>query len=217
MKAFFKQWYHALGILSIPIQGFIYVWITHHIGPNIYYDYGWLDTKIPFLRWFILPYVSWMPILYISFLYFAIVNRKIYWHTLIIYNIAVAISHVIFWVYPTHVPRPAVDSADLAGVLVNFIYRSDMPYNCFPSIHVMTSYLLYITIRRAKRHLTLNTSIRSIWSVLLWFIIASTVFVKQHSILDVIGGIICAEVTYQLFYYVISLTQRREKQMTGSY
>ncbi|WP_258166273.1 phosphatase PAP2 family protein [Paenibacillus sp. PCH8] len=73
------------------------------------------------------------------------------------------------------------------------MYTNDAPYNCFPSVHCLTSYLLFIII---NRHLNFKPLARISWSVWLWLIIASTVFVKQHSLLDVAGGIIFAEAAY---------------------
>lgn len=213
MKIWFKKWKHLLGILSIPLQGLIYMGIASNIGPDIISDYFWVDTQIPFVKWFIFPYISWMPVLYLSFLYLGIKHRSLYWRTLLIYNISVMACNVIFWFFPTHVPRPDVDGTDLASMLVNFIYQSDAPFNCFPSIHCLTSYLLFITL---KRDLVTKLSVRVFMYTLLWLIIISTVFTKQHALIDVFGGIFFAEVTYQLVYYIPSLYRRREKQVTTS-
>ncbi|GGG05834.1 phosphatase PAP2 family protein [Paenibacillus abyssi] len=205
------HWSHLLGILSIPFQSMIYLWISRHVGLDVYLDYGWIDTKIPFIRWFVLPYMSWMPILYLSFLYFFFVNRKVYWRTLAIYNTALFVCNLCFWFFATYVPRPVIETTDITSTLVNFIYQSDAPLNCFPSIHCLTSYLLFITV---KRDLNLAAPLRILWIVLLWLIIASTVFIKQHSLLDVIGGIVLAEVTYRIIRYGAASFRRREKSIT---
>lgn len=213
MNAFMRKWIHLIGIATIPLQGFIYVWISKNIGPNIHHNYYWLDTQIPFLRWFVLAYVSWMPVMYISFLYLGMVNRSVYIRTVIIYNLALIVCNLCFWYFATYVPRPTVENTDLAGVLVNFIYRADNPYNCFPSVHCLTSYLLFITL---KRDIIIARYLRIFFNILLWLIIASTVFIKQHSILDVFGGIILAEIAYWAVHYATSLFTKREKQFTSS-
>lgn len=209
MGLFFKRWGHALGIISIPIQGLIYLWIGQNVGDQVFYNYYWIDTKIPFLTWFAVPYVVWMPVLYLGFLYIAIVNRSLYWRTLITYNVSVMICNLIFWFFPTYVPRPAVEGADLASWLVRLIYQNDAPLNCFPSVHCLTSYLLFITL---IRHLNFKAISRIAWSTLLWLIIASTVFIKQHSIIDAAGGIIVAEAVYRfVHYYAAKHTHRPNK------
>ncbi len=213
MKLWLNKWVHLLGILSIPIQGFIYMGIARTVGSDVFLDYFWIDTKIPFNKWFIFPYISWMPVLYLSFLYLALKNRNIYWRTLLIYNVSVMACNVVFFFFPTYVPRPDLLGTDVASRLVHFIYQSDAPYNCFPSVHCLTSYLLFITF---KRDLTLKLPIRIFMYTLLWLIIASTVFTKQHALIDVFGGILFAEATYQLVRYVSSRNQRRDKQLTTS-
>lgn len=205
---FFKKWGHALGILSIPLQGLIYLWIGRTTGPDVIYNYYWIDTKIPFLTWFAYPYVVWMPVLYLGFIYLAIKDRPLYWKTFLTYNISVMICNLIFILFPTYVPRPAAEGSGLANALIHFIYSNDEPLNCFPSIHCLTSYLLFITI---NRHRLLNKLHRFAWSTLLWLIIASTVFIKQHSIVDVAGGIIVAEATYQLVHYYAAKRMKRDK------
>jgi len=213
MIIWINKWKHLLGILSIPIQGLIYMGIASNIGPNIIFNYYWIDTQIPFVKWFIFPYISWMPVLYLSFLYLAIKHRSLYWRTLLIYNISVMACNVIFWLFPTYVPRPDVVGTDLASMLVNFIYQSDAPLNCFPSIHCLTSYLLFITL---KRGLVTKRSVKVFMYTLLWLIIISTVFTKQHALIDVFGGILFAELTYQLVHYISSINHRRENQVTTS-
>jgi membrane-associated phospholipid phosphatase len=202
-----------IGILTIPLQGMLYVWISGRFGANSMTDYSWLDTTIPFIKWFVLPYMSWMPVLYASFIYMAIKNREIYWRTLIIYNIAVMAGNICFWLFPTYVPRPTIHHNDMIDALVIFLYKADAPYNCFPSIHCLSSYLLFITL---YRQINVKAPLRIIWSVMLWLIIASTVLIKQHSLLDVLGGIAFAEVVYRLVYYAYGRNYSHEENATLS-
>lgn len=215
MKSFFLRWWHVLGVSTIYIQGLIYLWIGRNAGAieTVHYNYYWIDLKIPFLSWFVFPYMSWMPVMYLAFIYFAIVDRKIYWRVLAAYNIAVMGCNVIFLLFATYVPRPDIEPSNLALTLVQFIYNNDAPLNCFPSVHCLTSYLLFITI---NRDLKLGNVSRIAWSVLMWLIIASTVFIKQHSLLDVVGGILVAEVTYQLVRMAANRFYVRKKQYVGS-
>ncbi|WFR64657.1 phosphatase PAP2 family protein [Paenibacillus amylolyticus] len=76
--------------------------------------------------------------------------------------------------------------------MVDYIYRNDQPYNCFPSIHVLTSYLILRGTRLFGRAIWAMTSTFSI------LIIVSTVLVKQHVIVDIAGGILVGELSYQL-------------------
>lgn len=208
MKALFKRWWHLLAILCVPLQGSIYVLLGRNTGSDVFYNYALIDTKIPFIKEFIYPYVSWMPILYLGFLYLGVTNKSLYWRALFTYNVGVIAANICFAVFPTHVPRPVVEGSDLSSLLVQFIYNNDAPYNCFPSVHVLTSYLLFIIV---QRHLTFKPLAKISWSVWLWLIIASTVFVKQHSLLDVAGGIAFAEAAYWAVHVFAGRKERAQK------
>ncbi|QLG37348.1 phosphatase PAP2 family protein [Paenibacillus sp. E222] len=212
MKALFLRWGHLLAILCIPLQGSIYVLLGSNTGSDVFYNYAWIDTQIPFIKEFIYPYVSWMPILYLGFLYLGLTNKSLFWRMIITYNVGVIAANIVFAVFPTYVPRPEAIGTGLSSTLVQFIYTNDAPYNCFPSIHCLTSYLLFIII---NRHLNFKPMARISWSIWLWLIIASTVFVKQHSLLDVAGGILFGEAAYWAVHVVAvraGLASKKTKQ-----
>ncbi|WP_366295665.1 phosphatase PAP2 family protein [Paenibacillus sp. AN1007] len=76
--------------------------------------------------------------------------------------------------------------------LVQFVYSTDQPYNCFPSIHVLTSYLML----RGGR--VFNPTIRVYIASISLLIIISTVLVKQHVAADILGGILVGELCFRL-------------------
>jgi|HigsolmetaAR203D_1030402.scaffolds.fasta_scaffold00860_9 membrane-associated phospholipid phosphatase len=202
MATFLKKNLHLLAVLSIAGQGLIYMLIgalvsihrsTVPINSSI-------DDRIPFLSGFVISYAAWMVILYIAFIYLGLTNRSLYWRSIITYNIAVMISNFIFIVFPTYMPRPDITGSDIFSKLVLFIYNNDEPVNCFPSIHCLTTYLLIITMHRHKLFAVVP---RLLISLFLWSIIASTIFIKQHALVDAIGGIALAEITYRLVYYYL--------------
>lgn len=205
MVLLIKKYRHLLAVLSIAVQGLIYMLIAANFSQINVSVNTWIDDRIPYLSGFVLSYVAWMPILYLAFIYLGLTNRSLYWRTLIIYNAAVTVSNIIFIMYPTSMPRPEISGNDLFTGLVQFIYNNDNPVNCFPSIHCLTSYLLFITM---NRHKLFSMGSRILLSALLWSIIASTVFIKQHGIVDVIGGIVLAEITYRVVYFVLSKRQQ---------
>lgn len=211
MNLFLKKWWHLLFVLSIPIQGLIYVMISRNVTVEPFNVNFWIDEQIPLLTWFAIPYAIWMPLLYFTFIYFGIVDRVLYWRSIITYNISVMICNIIFWLFPTTMPRPAINGNDPASQLIQFIYANDAPLNCFPSVHVLTSYLLFIII---NRHKLMKPGLRNAMSILLWMIIASTVFIKQHGLIDVIGGIAIAEITYQAVKFFTSRKTAGENNTT---
>ncbi len=198
MGKFIRKNIHLLAVLSIAGQGLIYVLIGQLFSQKGVDINSWIDQRIPYLSWFVIPYAIWMPLLYLSFIYLGITNKSLYWRTIITYNAAVMVANIIFIFYPTHMPRPEISGNDIFTSLVQFIYNNDEPVNCFPSIHCLTSYLVIITL---NRHKLLSAGLRLTLVIIFWSIIASTVFIKQHALIDVIGGIALAEITYRIVNY----------------
>jgi membrane-associated phospholipid phosphatase len=196
---------HLLAVLAIPVQGFIYLLISSLISQNSVPINSSIDDRIPFVPWFVIPYVAWMFVLYLAFIYMGLTNRSLYWRTMIAYNAAVTVSNIIFILFPTYMPRPEITGDDLFQKLVLFIYSNDQPVNCFPSIHCLTTYLLFITMIRGQ---LFSVGPRLLISVFLWSIIASTVLIKQHALVDVIGGIALAEIAYRAVHYILDKQQK---------
>lgn len=215
MRLFAKKYLHLVAVLSVAVQGLIYLLIGTHLTENSIPINGSVDDWIPYLSWFVFFYALWMPMLYIAFIYLGLTNRSLYWRTILTYNVAVTISNIIFIVFPTYMPRPEISGSDIFTRLVQFIYDNDNPVNCFPSIHCLTTYLLFISMYRQN---LFSIHWRMLISVFLWCIIASTLFIKQHALVDVFGGIILAEITYRLVYYLADkgLWQKKNgnKQLT---
>jgi len=200
MIRFLKEYRHLLAVLTIALQGLIYLQITPLATQDSVQVNTSLDDLIPYLSWFVIFYVAWMPLLYIAFIYLGITNRSLYWRTIIAYNAAVTVSNLIFILFPTSMPRPEISGNDIFNMLVLFIYNHDQPVNCFPSIHCLTTYLLFISM---IRHQLFSVGMRVLFSVFFWSIIASTVFIKQHALVDVTGGILLAEMAYRVVEYVL--------------
>jgi len=104
-------------------------------------------------------------------------------------------SYIFFFVvYPTAAPRPAkVIGEGFAMWGLRALYSSDPPYNCFPSIHVAHSFVSALACGRVHRRLGIIATICAM------IVAVSTVFTKQHYVLDVIAGGFLALVAYSIF------------------
>jgi len=158
-----------------------------------------LDNKIPFMEVFILPYVSWYGFIIFTLIYLCIYDRKIYYKTLISLIVGLVLCYITYFIFQTTVPRPKIDGSNLCAKLVLLIYGADKPYNCFPSIHVLTCFLMVRGIYSSSIKNKLNATIISLMAAM---IIISTLFVKQHVIADVISGILLADIIFDLMYVV---------------
>lgn len=103
-------------------------------------------------------------------------------------------AYVCFFAYPTMASRPAeVIGKGFAVWSLRFLYELDPPYNCFPSLHVAHSFVSALTCYRVHRGVGIVAGICASLVGL------STLFTKQHYILDVIAGILLASVAYAIF------------------
>jgi membrane-associated phospholipid phosphatase len=103
-------------------------------------------------------------------------------------------AFVCFLLYPTMAPRPAEVIGEGYGVWgLRLLYQADPPYNCFPSIHVAHSFVSALTCYRLHRGVGIATALCASLVGL------STLYTKQHYILDVIAGIFLACVAYVVF------------------
>lgn len=176
-------------LLTIPVLGLIYTQLNR-AGEKTYSLVTDFDRQIPFIKWFVVPYLGWYLFLFAAFLYLAYRNREAYYRTILQFNIGLLLCYGVYAVYQTYVPRPALAGDDPLLRLVQLVYRSDQPYNCFPSTHVLTSYLMMRTYLQAANIPRLYVTAVTITSVL---IIASTQFMKQHVLFDIVGAVLVAE------------------------
>ncbi|QGU94828.1 hypothetical protein GOM49_06705 [Clostridium bovifaecis] len=150
------------------------------------------------MKEFILPYIYGFALIYLRFK-----DKGIYYRTLISLNIGLISCYLIFYFFQTTVARPTLVGTDIFTDLVNIIYNHDRPYNCFPSVHVITTYIVMrgINIVSKKKLILLSSNI-------IGALIISTQFVKQHVILDLIAAILLGELIFKTSiegYYQVSL------------
>nr|WP_204616248.1 phosphatase PAP2 family protein [Desulforadius tongensis] len=184
-------------MLSIPVSNIFYA-LLNNSARGAHSMITEIDKAIPFLKIFILPYIIWYPFIFFTLFYLCLRDKKIYFHTLAALNLGLIICYIIYYTYQTTVPRPEVAGKDLLALLVMYIYSSDQPFNCFPSIHCLTSFLMIKGINNSTVKNTFNTTIISFTAAV---IILSTLFVKQHVILDVISAILLGDLVFRLVHY----------------
>ena len=81
--------------------------------------------------------------------------------------------------------------------MVRMLYQADTPTNVFPSLHVFNSLAACIAIYNSET-LQKHCVISGASYVLAGLIILATMFLKQHSIYDVIAAFVLAYALYQI-------------------
>lgn len=170
-----------------------------------------LDDLIPFLEGFLIPYVFWYVLIAISLLYFALYNPDSF-KKLMTFIIVTQITAVaIYILFPSRQDlRPAVFPRDnILTRCIGLLYRLDTNTGVCPSLHVAYSLGIASVWLREK-------GVSRLWkgfvvtAVLL--ICLSTVFIKQHSVLDAAAALpVCllAEIiTYGRSWWLPRLKRR---------
>ena len=176
-----------------------------------------IDKQIPFCAPFVLAYYSWFIYSFLLLFLFFMVSEEDYIKGYRFMAIGMTIFILFNIVYPTSLDiRPeTVPGNGPFAALIRTMYAVDTPTNVFPSIHVYNSIAMHAIIINSKwlrnKLLTLSKGneilassrlrilykVSTIWALL---IILSTLFIKQHSIVDIIGGLVLAGIVY-LFVY----------------
>lgn len=184
-----SYWQAVFALLAIPLIGLIYVYLNNGEGTT-YSLVTDLDRQIPFLKIFVVPYLSWYAFLAAGFLYLAHIDRRVYYKTLARFIIGLLACYGVYAVYQTYVPRPELEGDGMLLGLVKWVYDADNPYNCFPSTHVLTSYLMMKAYLSSTR---IRLGYKIVVTVMALLIIASTQFMKQHVLMDIFGAVVVAE------------------------
>ncbi|EYE88506.1 hypothetical protein Q428_07460 [Fervidicella metallireducens AeB] len=182
---------------SIAIMSLVYVYLNNDRG-RVYHIPSKFDMLVPFNKYFIVPYTFWYVYLGIIFFYFAVYNEKKYYKLLGGILLGMAVCFIIYYVFPTTVPRPTVYGEDVFARGVRAIYQRDNPYNCFPSIHVLESVLVAVYINREESVTPIMKMVSTVCCILIIF---STFFIKQHYVYDAISATIIAYGLYLGFNY----------------
>ena len=171
------------------------------------------DDKIPFCPYFIIPYVLWYFFLIGTVIYFAVScpSKKEYYQYLGTLGVGMTLFLLISYVYPNGQQlRPDLSNAG-NGVfisVVRFLYKIDTPTNIFPSMHVFNATASCIALYQNER--CRKNKIFTVSQLILGVsIVLSTMFLKQHSVADVMTALILNILCYQLFYRVIPARQKR--------
>lgn len=189
MKKYIREHRYVLLVLYLPIYLIWFALVEHMIPTSdmCWVSYLPLDDKIPFLPPFILAYVSWYPFLAVPALVLLIKEDKdafIRYAAFIIAGFSISLLICMIWPNCQNLRPAEVDTSNLFGFLINAIYSADTNTNVLPSMHVVGC-IAVVSACFDSKYLRKMRVPGLIWGIL---ICASTVFVKQHSILDVFAG-----------------------------
>ncbi len=219
--------YHSFSIKKLNTPEFRHIWLLlywiifglvfwpmERILPMHFHNvHCMLDDIIPFCEYFIIPYYFWFVFLIGMMIYgffFDISAFKNYMKfTIITYTITL----VIYAVYPTSQALRPTEFArnNIFTEIVKFMYGFDTNTNVCPSIHVLGSLAVYFSARKSRVFSSIKWRIIFLFFTIL--IIISTVFLKQHSVIDILMAIVISIFAYPFVYKRKKLDNLKEKSL----
>lgn len=188
-------------LLFWPVYGLAF-YSLEWVFPQDYYQpmYHPLDELIPFNEWFVIPYVFWYIYMVGSVAWTFFRDKEAFRQMMHFYMIVFGISTLVFFLYPTCQNfRPEVFPRDnLLTRTMGLLYDLDTNTNVCPSLHVSGGIGAALGFVATKRFSTRGWKIINI--LIAASICASTVFVKQHSVIDVFWGLVLSWGAWRLAF-----------------
>lgn len=139
-----------------------------------------------FIAIYVLAYIQWAA----GYLLLCRGDRELFSEMLAGNIITKIICIVIFIVLPTAMVRPEVTGSGIFNGMVRLIYSLDTPDNLFPSLHCVESWFTFRCALKMRKPGRWYTVVSFVFTLLVF---ASVVFVKQHRLADIAGGILVLE------------------------
>jgi membrane-associated phospholipid phosphatase len=190
-----------LATLALTLLGWliIYFFVNRlQVEPDRRMDLGMtLDRQIPYVPLFALVYFS--TYVFVVQPFFILSNaRQFYWMLSSFASISV-ISSLIHATIPSKIERvEQVTVGGLSGWMLDQFQKTCKPYGNFPSMHVGLS-VLVVAVNFMMSGPVIG-SIVLIWAVL---IALSTLYTKQHYILDVLAGVMGGLMISALTFWMV--------------
>ncbi len=208
-----EKYRHLKLLIFWPIYGILFMFTEHGyerimkvVGLDYYPVKCELDGMIPFNEFFLIPYLFWFLNIVLVLGYTLFFDTACFKSTMKFFIITYLSAIVIYFIFPTEQnlrPSDFVRDNFLTDFMREF-YEFDTNTNVCPSIHVMGALACLASTLHSKNLNKLYIQIPAVIVAIL--ICISTVFLKQHSVIDIVAALpIC------LVAYLISFRSYRVK------
>ena len=176
-------------------------WLEENVTSGYYVIQSALDQWIPFHELFVVPYLLWFPYVAAVIGWFFLHDKKEFYRLTAYLYLGMTIFLIVCTIFPNGVSlRPAVLPRDnILTELVRAIWTVDTPTNVLPSLHVYNSVVCCVAVFRDEQ-LGRSGWLKGIVLMLTISIVLSTMFLKQHSVIDVVTALTMAGALYEVFY-----------------
>ncbi len=184
-----KKWPHVKYVLVLPAYLILFAIAEKLVVSDYWVSYLPMDDSIPFCEWFIFPYVSWYLFLIVPGLILLFRDPEGFRRYMTLIGIGFSSALIFCLLFPNgqNLRPDPLPRSNFATWLVSRIYAADTNTNVCPSMHVIGCYAVAYTawkrLPKGRRGWLYPAIAMSV------LISVSTVFVKQHSVLDILVAI----------------------------
>lgn len=206
------EYRHLLLLIYWPVYGLTFWLLERGLTLTYHPVEVAFDAKIPFCEFFVFPYYFWFAFLFGIHVYTGLYDIPAFKKLMYFIMITYTVTTVIYLVYPTcQNLRPTEFARDNFCVdIVKALYNFDTNTNVCPSLHVIGSFAVLFTTWNCKK--LRSFKFQAVLVPLTVLISISTVFLKQHSIVDIYAALALCAVAYPFAYL---LPGRVKKIKTG--
>ena len=178
-----------------------FAFLEKHVTTHFHVIHMNIDDYIPFCEVFIVPYLLWFAYIAVVIVYMGFKDKKEYFNMCTFLFTGMTLFLIVSTVFPNgHFLRPiSFERDNIFTQLCAKLYETDTATNLFPSIHVYNSIGVHLAIAHSEKTKN-NKPVRLASGILMVSIILATVFLKQHSVFDVITAFVTSFVVYLMVY-----------------
>ncbi len=213
-KEFIKKYKIKTFLVSLVLTLFsaLMYTISMAISKDYHYINMSIDNKIPFIKYFVIPYCFYFFMPTLSLYLLSFFNMKKFKRLVIVSIIGIVIANIVFNIYQVKMVTANVTGNDIFSKLIKFIYSAEEPLNCFPSLHAFFGTSVVITLIDEKKCPIWMRIVVPISGVL---IIMSTVFIKQHYFIDALAGVLMMILLYTGAIIIEKIIEKKKMGKTS--
>jgi membrane-associated phospholipid phosphatase len=152
-----------------------------------------IDNAIPLVPFFLIFYVA--GDLFFLTPFYVVKKEKAFTKMAVLYIAIMLVSFILFALIPVPMHKEAPNGTDMFSKLTVWYQKQDTNFNNFPSLHVSLNLFGLLMLFEHNKKIALYAL------PLAALIIASTLLIKQHFFVDVIGGILLACLAYLVYLF----------------
>jgi len=189
----YLAYWPAFGLAFLALERF---WVRERYYPM---HCAW-DDAIPFCEYFLIPYLFWFIFLVGMHVYTLLFEPESFKNMMRFIMLTYSVALLIYILFPNcQQLRPASFERD--NIFTRFMpawYQFDTNTNVCPSLHVIGSAAVMFCAWHSKRFGTAGW--RAAFTLAALLISVSTVFLKQHSVIDVLmAALICLTAYFAVY------------------